>query len=135
MRECIHWEVGTNWGGAERGLPVKWHDVGVKACAQGPMRVRRPSFQQSGEGPAEAGRGGVDRRRGGDEPKSGHSPLVREKDREWWEARFRSENRHGSGPETVGDPSLHLPPMDLHLVEETFGGCEQVSTILKDRKH
>ena len=129
MRECIHWEVGTNWGGAERGLPVKWHDIRVQACAQGPMRVRRPSFEQSGKGPAEAGQGGVDRRRGGDEPKSGHLPFVREKDREWRKARFRSENRHGSGPETVGDPSLHLPPMDLHFVKETFGGCEQVSTI------
>ena len=94
-----------------------------------PMRVRRPSFEQSGKGPAEAGRGGVDRRRGGDEPKSGYSPFVREKEDDWWKARFRSENRHGSGPETVGDPSLYLPPVDLHFVKETFGGCEQVSTV------
>ena len=129
MHKCIHWEMGTNWGGAEQGLPVKWHDIRVQECAQGPMRVQRPRFEQRGKGPAEAGRGGVDRRRGGDEPKSGHSPFVLEKDRERWKARFRSEDRHGSGPETVGDPSLHLPPMDLHFVEEPFGRGEQVSTV------
>ena len=117
------------WGGAQPGLPVKWHDIRVQARAQGPVRVRRPSFEQRGEGPAEAGRGGVDRRRGGDEPKSGHSSFVREKDREWWKAEFRSENRHGGGPKTVGDPSLHLPPMDLHFAKEPFGGCEQVSAV------
>ena len=129
MRECIHWEMGTYLGGAERGLPVKWHDIRVQACAQGPMRVRRPSFDQSGKGPAEAGRGGVDRRRGGNESKSGHSSFVRDKDYEWWKAGFRSENRHGSGRKTVGDPSLHLPPRDLHFVKEPFGRREHVSTV------
>ena len=116
VRKCIHWEMGTYWGGLEWGLPVEWHAIRVQACAQGPMRVRRPIFEQSGKGPAAAGRGGVGRRPGGDEPKSGHSHFVREKDRDWWKARFRSETRHGSGAETVGDLSLHLPPMDLHFV-------------------
>ena len=60
---------------------------------------------------------------------------MAEKDREWWKTQFRRENQDVGGSETVGDPSLHLPPMDLHLVEEPFGGCEQVSTIRKDRKH
>ena len=46
MRKCIHWELGRYWGGAERGLPVKWHDVRAQACAKGLMRVRRPSFEQ-----------------------------------------------------------------------------------------
>ena len=129
MGQCIDWEVGTYWGGAEWGLPVEWHDIRVQACAQGPMRVRCPSFERSGKEPAEAGRGGVGRCRGGDEPKSGHSSFVREKDCEWWKAGFRSENRHGTGPKTVGDPSLHMPPMDLHFAKEPFGGCEQVSTV------
>ena len=40
MRQCIHLEVGAHWGGAERSLPVEWHDVRSKAGAQGPMRVR-----------------------------------------------------------------------------------------------
>ena len=44
MRKCIHWEMGTYWGGAGRGLPVKWQDIRVQAYAQGPMRVRCPSF-------------------------------------------------------------------------------------------
>ena len=86
MRKCIYWEMCAYWGGAERGLPVKWHDIRVQACAQGPMRVRRSSIEQSGKGPAEAGRGEVDRRRGGDEPKSRHSSFVQEKERECWEA-------------------------------------------------
>ena len=55
VRKCIHREVGANWGGAERGLSVKRHDIRVEASAQGPMRVRRPSFEQGREGPAEAG--------------------------------------------------------------------------------
>ena len=93
------------------------------------MKVRRPSFEQSGEGPAKAGRGGHDRRWGGEEPKGGHSSFVREKDPQWSKAGFCSENRHGCGPKTVGDLSLRLPPMDLHFVKEPFGGCEQVSTV------
>ena len=121
--------MGTHWGGVELCLPVEWHDVGIQACAQGLMRVRCPGLEQSGKGPAEAGRGGVDRHGGRDEPKGSHPPFVRDKDSEWWEALFRSENQHGSGSETIGDPPLHLPPMDFHLVEEPFSGCEQVSTI------
>ena len=82
MRKCIHWKMSTYWQGAQRGIPVKWHDIRVQARAQGQVRVQRPSFEQSGEGPAEAGRGEVNRRRGGDEPKNGHSPFVRKEDRE-----------------------------------------------------
>ena len=74
--------MGAHRGGAELSLPVQWHDIGIQACAQGPIGVRRPGLEQSGERPAETGRSGVDRRRG-DEPKSSHPSLVREKDREW----------------------------------------------------
>ena len=83
----------------------------------------------SGEGPAEAGRGGVSGRRGADEPTSGHPPLVWKENCKWREVRFCAEHWHGSVPEAVGDPPLHLPPMDFHLVKKSFGGCEQVSAI------
>ena len=33
VHECIHREVGANWGGAEWGFPVKWHDIRVEASA------------------------------------------------------------------------------------------------------
>ena len=67
MCQCIHWEMGAHWGGGERSFPVEWHDIRSQACAQGPMGVGCPGLEQCGKGPAEAGRGGVDRRRGGDE--------------------------------------------------------------------
>ena len=98
-------------------------------CAQGPIGVGCLGLEQCRKGLAEAGRGGVDRRQGGNEPKSSLPPLVRKEYCEWWKARFWGENRHRSKLETVGDPSLHLPPMDLHLAVKAFGGCEQVSTI------
>ena len=33
VRKCIHWEMGTYWGGAERGLSVEWHDIRIQSCA------------------------------------------------------------------------------------------------------
>ena len=45
MRQCIYPVMGTHWRGAERGLPVEWHDIGIQACAQGPMRVRCPGLE------------------------------------------------------------------------------------------
>ena len=42
MRKCIHWEMGAYWGGAERGLPVKWHDIRVQECAQPPDESPAP---------------------------------------------------------------------------------------------
>ena len=59
--------MGAHWGGGERSFPVEWHDIRSQARAQGPMGVGCPGLEQCGKGPAEAGRGGVDRRRGGDE--------------------------------------------------------------------
>ena len=93
------------------------------------MGVGCPGPEQCGEEPAEASRDRVDGHRGGDQPKSSHSPFVRAEYQEWRETRFCSENRHGSGPKAVGDPSLYLMPMDLHLVEKAYGGSEQVGTI------
>ena len=29
VRKCIYGEMGTYWGGAERGIPVEWHDIRV----------------------------------------------------------------------------------------------------------
>ena len=60
---------------------------------------------------------------------------MSEEDRERREARLCGENRHGSRPEAVGDPPLHLAPMDLHLVKEALGGGKQVSTIGEDWEH
>ena len=81
MRQCVHRERGGHRGGAERSLPVEWHHIAIQGCAQGTMGVWRPGLEPSGKGPAEVGRSGVDRRRGGDEPKGSHPSLVREKDR------------------------------------------------------
>ena len=95
------------------------------------MGVGSPGLEQSGEGPAEASRGSiqVDGGGGGEKPKSGHSPFVREEYREWWEARFCCKNWNRSGPKAIDDPSLYLPPMGLYFVKKAFGGSEQVSTI------
>ena len=42
VRKCIHWEMGRDWGGAERGLPIKWHGIRVQACAQPPDESPAP---------------------------------------------------------------------------------------------
>ena len=110
-------------------MPVKWDNIRGQAHAQGQMRVRCPRPKWGGKAPADVGRGGVTERWGGDEHKSSHSHVMWKENSEWWEAPLGGKNRHGSGPEAVGDPSLHLPPMDFHLVEMSFGECEQVSPI------
>ena len=60
---------------------------------------------------------------------------MQEENRERREARFCVQNRHGNRPEAVGDPSLNLAPMDLHLVKKAIGGGKQVSTIWENREH
>ena len=45
VRQCIYREMGTHWGGAERSLPVEWHNIGILACAEGPMRVWCPGLE------------------------------------------------------------------------------------------
>ena len=60
---------------------------------------------------------------------------MREEYQKWSQARLCSEDRQWSRLETIGDPSLHLPPMELHLVEKAFDGDEQVGTIRENREH
>ena len=45
VRKCIHGEGSAYWRGAERGLPVEWHDIGIQACAQGTMGIWRPGLE------------------------------------------------------------------------------------------
>ena len=71
----------------------------------------------------------IDGRRGADESMCGHPPLVRKEHCKGREAQFCGENWDGSGLEAVGDPPLHLPLTDFHLVWKSFGGCEQESPI------
>ena len=123
-----------HWRGGELRFPLEGHNVGSQTCTQGPMGVGYPGLEQCGKGPAEAGRGKVEGRRRGNEPNGSHPPFVRKEYHKLWQARFRCEDRHWSGTETVGDPPLHLPPMDLHLVEKAFGGGKQVGTIGEDRE-
>ena len=99
------------------------------------MGVRYPGFERCGERPAETGGGRVEGRRRGNESRGSNPPFVRKEYEKWWQTRFCSEDRHWSRPETVGDPSLHRAPMDLHLVEKAFGGGKQVGTIREDREH
>ena len=60
MGQGVHREVRADWRGGGRGLPVQGHNIGGEACAERTKRIRGPRTQQRGEGPAEAGRGGVD---------------------------------------------------------------------------
>ena len=127
--QYVHWEMGAYWGVAERSFPVEWHHIRCQACAQGPMGLGCSGLKHCGKKPAEARRGRVGGGRGGEEPESGHTPFVREENREWRKARFCGENRHWSGLEAIGDPPLDLTPMDLHLVKKALGRGKQVSTI------
>ena len=129
MCQCIHREVGADWAGGKRSLSAERHDVRSQASEQSPMGVGCPGPEKCREGPAKAGRGGVDRSQEGNKPKSSHPPVVLKEYRERCKARFCSKERHRSGPEKGADPSLHLSPMDLHLAVKAFGGCEQVSPV------
>ena len=45
MCQCIHWEMGAQWGGGERSFPVEWQHVRSPARAQGLMGVRCPGLE------------------------------------------------------------------------------------------
>ena len=135
MGQGVQRKVRADWRGGARGLPVQGHNIGGKACAKGTKRVRGPRTQQRGEGPAEAGRGGVDRRRGARYPERCHAALVGEKNVEWRETGFGRKNRDRGGSEAIGYPPLYLPPMNIHLGKEAFGGYKQVGPVGKNRKN
>ena len=135
MGQGVHREVRANWRGGARGLPVQGHNIGGEACAKGTKRIRGPRTQKRGEGPAEASRGGVDRGRGARYPERGHAAFVGEKNVEWRETRLGRKDRNWGGSEAVGHPPLYLPPMDLHLGKEAFGGYKQVGPVGKNWKN
>ena len=135
MGQGVHREMRANWRRGARGLPVQGHNIGGEACAKGTKRIRGPRTQQRGEGPAEAGRGGVDRGRGARYPERGHAAFVGEKNVEWRETRFGRKDRHWGGSEAIGNPPLYLPPMNVHLEKEAFSGYKQVGPIRKNRKN
>ena len=129
MCQCVYREMGAHRGGGEGCFPIEWHNIGSETSTQSLMGVGYPGLEQSGNGSAKVGRGGVECRGRGKQPKASHSPFVREGNRDWWQTGFCSEDWHRSGLETVGDPSLHLPPMDLHINKKAFGCSEQVGPI------
>ena len=131
----VHREVRANWRGRTRGLPAQGHNIGGEACAKGTKGIRGPRTQQRGEGPAEAGRGGVDRRRGARYPERGHAAFVGEKNVKWRETGLGRKNRNWGGSEAIGYPPLYLPPMNVHFGKEAFGGYKQVGPVRKNRKN
>ena len=45
------------------------------------------------------------------------------------ETRLRGQDWKGGSPEAIGNRSLDLPPMNIHLGENPFGGDEEVGAI------
>ena len=125
----VNREVRPDSGDGTGRPPVKWRDVGGQAGAEGPIGVRGSRPEERGEGPAKAGRCRVNGGRGTDEAESSHSSFVGEENVEGRKARFCRENGEGGRPEAVGNPPLDLPPMNIHLGEEPFGGDEEVGTV------
>ena len=113
----VNQEVRPDSGNGTGSLPVKRHDVRGQAGAEGPIGVQGSHLEERGEGPAEAGRCGVNGGRGTDEAQSRHPPFVGEEDVERRNARLCRYNGAGGSPEAVGNPPLDLPPMNIHLGE------------------
>ena len=129
MGQGVDREVRPDSGGGTGCLPVKRHDVRGQPGAEGPVGVRGSRPEERGEGPTKAGRCRVNGGRGADKAESRHSSFVRKKDMEGLKARLCRENGEGGSPEAVGNPPLDLPPMNIHLGEEPFGGDEEVGAI------
>ena len=129
MGQGVNRKVRPNSGGGTECLSVKRHDVRGQPGAEGPVGVRGSRPEERGEGPTEAGRCRVNGGRGADEAESRHSTFVRKKDMEGRKARLCRENGEGGSPEAAGNPPLDLPPMNIHLGEEPFGGYEEVGAI------
>ena len=84
----VNQEVRSDSGGGTGRLPVKRHDVRGQAGAEGPIRVRGSRPEERGEGPAEAGRCGVNGGRGTGEAECRHSSFMGEEDVERRKARL-----------------------------------------------
>ena len=129
MGQGVNREVRPDSGGGTGCLPVKRHDVRGQPGAEGSVGVRGSRPEERGEGPTEAGRCRVNGGRRADEAESCHSSFVRKKNMEGRKARLCRENEEGGSPEAVGNLPLDLPPMNVHLGEEPFGGDEEVGAI------
>ena len=129
MSQGVNRELGPDSGGGMGCLPVKQHDVRGQPGAVGPVGVRDSRPEEREEGPTEAGRCGVNGGRGADKAESRHSSFVRKKNMEGRKAPLCRENGEGGSPEAVGNPPLDLPPMNIPLGEEPFGGDEEVGAI------
>ena len=129
MGQGVYQEVRPDSGDGTGCLPVKWHDVRGQAGAEGPVGVRGSRPEERGEGPAKPGRCRVNGGRGTDVAESRHSSLMGEEDVEGRETRLCRENGEGGRPEAVGNPPLDLPPMNIHLGEEPFGGDDEVGAV------
>ena len=129
MGQGVNREVGPDRGAGVGRFPVERHDVLGQAGTKRPVEIRSPSPEEGGERLAKAGRGRIDGVGGTDKAKGCHPPLMGEEDVERRETRPRGQNWKGGSPEAVGNPSLDLPPMNIHRGEKPFGGGEEVGAI------
>ena len=134
MGQGVDWEVGPDRRGGAGCFPVERHNVRGQVGTQRPVGVEGQSPGEGGVGPAEAGRCRVNGRGGTDKSESRHLPLMREENVERREARLSGQDWKGGRPEAVGNPSLDLTPMNIHLGEKPFGGDEEVGAIGQDWK-
>ena len=129
LGQGVNGKVRPDSGDGTGRLPVKRHDVRGQAGAEGPVGVRGSRLEERGEGSAEAGQCRVNGGRGTEEAESRHSSFMGEEDVEGRKARLCRENGEGGSPEAVGNPPLDLPPMNIHLGDEPFGGDEEVGAV------
>ena len=80
MGQRVNQEVRPDWGRGTGRFPVERHDVRGQTGTKRPIGVRGPSPEKGGEGPAEAGRCGVNGGVGADKAEGRHSSLMGEED-------------------------------------------------------
>ena len=110
-------------------MAVERYDIGLKFRTKGSVGVWHSATLQRGKGAAEPCSCWVDRRGGTYQVKGGHTPPVRDKDRDRGKAGLCGQYGGVRGPEAVCSPTLNLAPINLHLCGHALGRDEDVGAI------
>jgi len=97
----VNREVSPSCRRGAWGLPIEWHNVGVRPSAKGAVGIGGAELEEGGKRPAQASSGSVNLRRGAYQPEGSHSSLVGQQDRQGWETGLGSEDREWCSQETI----------------------------------
>ena len=100
-------EGSPYWGRGAWGLPIEWHNIGVKPSAEEEVGIWSVELEEGGKRPAQASSCRVNLRRGAYQPEGGHSSLVGQQDRQGG-GRPELPGSGGAWPENNSRPTSEL---------------------------